>query len=221
MSYLSIRPNWQLNANQCGNKHELTLFEALKSVLPADQYEVTRRPDWFGQPYLEYCHSISPMTKPEAPQDGDVWFDENTHQFMKMTVKPTSSAAGGTLMVTVISPVRETFVPDIGIRHLATGHRYVLECKYQKAEGNAHERVCKYMTPGLIHIIKNKLGANYHPIGYAFDGGIACDAGYRREILAFAGPSLSSHVFFWVDQKPESVREWFMDTIHPLLSQPE
>ena len=221
MSYLSIRSNWQLLANQSGSKHEVTLFEALKSVLPIDQYEVTRRPDWFGQPYLEYFHSIFPMTKPENPQDGDTWYDENTKQFMKMTVKPTTSAQGGVLTVTSVSPVRETFIPDIGIRHLGTDRRYVIECKYQKAEGNAHERFCKYLTPGVITKVKEKLDASYHPIGYAFDGGIACDPGYRREIMFFAGPTLFPHLFFWVDQNPESVKEWFMNTIHPLLSQSE
>ena len=214
--YLSIRSNWQLIANQSGNKHEATLFEALKSVLPTDQYEIIRKPDWFGQPYLEYAHSVSPLVKPDQPQDGDVWYDETSKQFMRQSFRRQ-----GDITLSVVSPVKETFVPDIGIEHLQTGRKYIMECKYQKAEGNAHERACKYMTPGLIAIVQAKLGANYHPIGYAFDGGIARDAGYRREILTFAGPTLSPHVFFWIDQTPESVHQWFMQTVHPLLSQSE
>lgn len=203
--YLSRRLNWQLEANKGGAKNETDVFRVLNAYLDPKDFKVVNKPKWFKTPFLEYMHSIEPMLKPESPVVNDEWYENG--EFFRMT-------KGGK------RKINETFIPDIGIIHIPSNRKYIIEVKNQQAAGNAHERACKYMAPGMIDYLKDSLEVDYHPVGFVFSGGMADDAGYRREILFLIGKSLRSHVFFWKgDRDPEKLAEWVDSTLYPLLCQ--
>jgi hypothetical protein len=142
--------------------------------------------------------------EPTVPKEGDVWFDVKQNLFVRQESRS-------------VKPIRETFVPDAGIRHIASGRRYAIECKRQQAAGNAHERACKYTSPSILAFIKKKLGVDYHPIGYVFAGGIVEDKAYCRELRAFF-KFAKEHLLLWKeDRKPEILVEWLESTVLPLL----
>jgi hypothetical protein len=143
------------------------------------------------------------MIKPEFPVLNDEWYENG--EFFRMTAKD-------------VKKIQETFIPDIGIIHIPSNRKYILEVKNQQAAGNAHERACKYMAPGMIDYLKQSLNVEYHPVGYVFSGGMADSASYRREVIFYIGKSLMCHVFFWQDgRNPEILAKWFDSTVRPLL----
>lgn len=203
--YLSTRPNWQLQANKGGAKSETDVYCTLKANLDPEEYDVVNKPKWFDTPFLEYQHSLEPMIKPEDPEIDDEWYDDG--EFYRMTEKGAKK-------------INETFIPDIGIIHLASNRKYIIEVKKQQAAGNAHERACKYMAPGMVDYLKESLEVDYHPVGFVFSGGMADNAGYRREVSFFIGKSLRHHVLFWKGERdPNHLAEWFDSTVRPLLCQ--
>ena len=44
--------------------------------------------------------------------------------------------------------------PEFEIRNPANNKAVFVEIKRQKAEGNAHERACKYMMPGIVEEVR-------------------------------------------------------------------
>lgn len=209
LHYLARRANWQLQANQDGALTEGDTLKVTKSYLDSvypGEYKVLHHPAWFGQPYLEMDYEKNPLSykKPETPQDGDEWFDEDRKLFIRQKGKG-------------IEVIKETFVPDTGILHIASGRRYVIECKRQNPAGNAHERACKYSSPSMIEFIKKKLGVEYHPVGYLFSGGIASHKAYVRELKAFFGFA-GNHLLLWTEnRRPEILTEWLESNVLPLL----
>lgn len=207
--YLSLRANWQLKANQDGSLTEADTVKVIQSYLDSvypGEYEVCVDPPWFGQPYLEMDFEDNPddYKEPTVPKEGDEWFDVKQNLFVRQESRS-------------VKPIRETFVPDAGIRHIASGRRYAIECKRQKAAGNAHERACKYTSPSILAFIKKKLGVDYHPIGYVFAGGIVEDKSYCRELRAFF-KFAEEHLLLWKeDRKPEILVDWLESTVLPLL----
>ena len=208
--YLAKRENWQLLANQSGSSLEKSCYGNIKLYLDSaypGEFTVVKHPDWFGQPYLEIDMELDPgrYTKPENPADKDVWFDSEKNKFVVMKG-------------TKISVVKETFVPDCGIIHNSSGNRYVIECKMQKAEGNAHERACKYASPSIISFMKKKLNVPYHPVGYVFSGAISEDPGYCRELRAFFSFE-KDHLLLWgVEMKIDTLAEWIEKTVIPAMT---
>ena len=209
LHYLARRANWQLQANQDGALTEGDTKKVIQSYLDMvypGEYKVVSHPGWFGQPYLEmdYDRNPSAYKKPETPVDKDEWFDEDRKLFMRQKGKG-------------VEVIKETFVPDTGITHIASGRRYVIECKRQNAAGNAHERACKYASSSMIDFMKKKLDVDYHPVGYLFAGGIASDKSYVREIKGFFGFA-GTHLLFWTeDRKPEILTNWLESNVLPLL----
>ena len=207
--YLARRANWQLKANQDGSLTEADTVKVIQSYLDSvypGEYEVCAHPPWFGQPYLEMGFEDNPdeYKEPTVPKEGDEWFDVKQNLFVRQESRS-------------VKPIRETFVLDAGIRHIASGRRYVIECKRQQAAGNAHERACKYTSPSILAFIKKKLGVDYHPIGYVFAGGIVEDKTYCRELRALF-KFAKEHLLLWKEErKPEILVEWLESTVLPLL----
>lgn len=203
--YLSTRPNWQLQANKGGAKSESRVFRGIKGNLNPKEFEVVNKPNWFNTPFLELRHSLEPMIKPENPKIGDEWCENGV--FYRLTAKGKRR-------------IGETFVADVGIIHLASNRRFIIEVKKQGNKGNAHERACKYMTPGMIEYLKTKMNIEYYPVGFVFTGLIAETEKYRREITFLLGRQLKSHVLFWKkDMELDDLAEWFESTVRPLLCQ--
>lgn len=109
---------------------------------------------------------------------------------------------------------RHGISPDYAIDNLSTKKTLYVEVKRQDGwveggkrsdgRGNAHERSCKYFTPGLLEILRQhgKLGANVLPFWVVFLGDITRDPCRVREITCWYRGH-ESHFFFWRNTKNE------------------
>lgn len=114
---------------------------------------------------------------------------------------------------------RHGIAPDYALRNNRTGKTVYVEIKRQRAAGNAHERACKFMMPGILNSMRTVANqpAGVIPFWWVFSNGIANDIRYRREILHwFQG--IEPHVLLWRridDYRP--VIDHFESHIQPLL----
>jgi len=109
---------------------------------------------------------------------------------------------------------RHGVVPDYAIDNIKTKKTLYVEVKRQDGwvegkprsagRGNAHERSCKFFTPGLLKILRKygKLGNNVLPFWVVFIGDITRDPCRVREITCWYG-KYSAHFFMWRDQAYE------------------
>ena len=98
--------------------------------------------------------------------------------------------------------------PDFAIDNTKTKKTLYIEVKRQDGwiegkhpsagRGNAHERSCKFFTPGLLKILKKqgRLGNNVLPFWVVFQGDIARDPKRVREITCWYA-EYSAHFFMW------------------------
>ena len=89
--------------------------------------------------------------------------------------------------------------PDFSLLNDETGKSIFVEIKNQKNEsGNAHERLCKYWTPGLLKSLRevSNQGDDVCPFWGILSGGIAQNANYRQEVRHwFYG--YEGNIMFW------------------------
>ena len=109
--------------------------------------------------------------------------------------------------------------PDHALRNRDTNKSIYVEIKRQRARGNAHERACKYMMPGILLSSRRhaKQPNDVIPVWWVFTGGIATNDRYRREIMHwFLG--VEHHVLLWKDRSEAShVTDHFDRHIRQLL----
>jgi hypothetical protein len=120
--------------------------------------------------------------------------------------------------------------PDYSITNTETGKTIYIEVKRQDGwvegkprsagRGNAHERSCKFFTPGLIKVLREKgrLGNDVLPFWTVFQGDITRDPCRVREITLWYD-TYTDHYFFWRDSKnADPLIEHFISKIRPLLT---
>ncbi|MCK5847588.1 MAG: MunI family type II restriction endonuclease [Caldisericia bacterium] len=120
--------------------------------------------------------------------------------------------------------------PDYAIENTKTLKTIYIEVKRQDGwveggkrsdgRGNAHERSCKFFTPGLLKILREtgNLGKDVLPFWTVFQGDITRDPCRVREVTCWYGKNIA-HYFFWRDSKnPEKLLEHFDKYIAPLLT---
>ncbi len=118
--------------------------------------------------------------------------------------------------------------PDCLIRNNVTGKEIYVEIKRQDGwvenkqrsagRGNAHERLCKYFTPGLLRLMReeSKITDSY-PFWIVFQGDITRDICRVKEIR-FWFDGRKENVMFWRDTtNPNPIIEHFFQYILPLL----
>ena len=109
--------------------------------------------------------------------------------------------------------------PEFAIRNERTGKAVFVEVKRQRAAGNAHERACKFMMPGILESAREiaKQPDEVIPFWWVFTNGIAQHQRYRQEILHwFRG--IEGHVLLWEDLDDEkALLDHFDRHIRPLL----
>jgi len=110
---------------------------------------------------------------------------------------------------------RHGISPDYAIDNLATKKTLYVEVKRQDGwveggkrsdgRGNAHERSCKYFTPGLLEIMRKqgRLGNQALPFWTIFLGDITRDPCRVREITLWY-KRFEDHFFFWRNPKDEN-----------------
>jgi len=125
---------------------------------------------------------------------------------------------------------RHGISPDYAIENLDTKKTLYVEVKRQDGwieggkrsdgRGNAHERSCKYFTPGLLEIMRNKgrLGNDALPFWTVFIGDITRDPCRVREItLWYKG--CEDHFFFWRNPRDaKALLKHFREKLQPLLT---
>ena len=119
--------------------------------------------------------------------------------------------------------------PDYAITNTETNKTIYIEVKRQDGwvegkkrvdgRGNAHERSCKFFTPGLQNVLRKhgNLDANVVPFWVVFIGDITRDPCRVREVkLWYEG--IPEHYFMWRNQfNPEKIIEHFIVNIKPLI----
>ena len=100
--------------------------------------------------------------------------------------------------------------PDFAVDNVKTKKTLYVEVKRQDGwvegkppsagRGNAHERSCKFFTPGLLKILRRhgNLGDNVLPFWLVFQGDIARDPKRVREITCWYD-GRPEHFFMWSD----------------------
>jgi hypothetical protein len=126
---------------------------------------------------------------------------------------------------------RHGVIPDYGIDNVKTGKTLYVEVKRQDGwvegkprsagRGNAHERSCKFFTPGLLRVLRDKgnLGQEVLPFWVVYQGDIARDPKRVREIHTWFGDGPeSAHFFLWSDStNPQAVIDHFANRLAFLL----
>ena len=110
--------------------------------------------------------------------------------------------------------------PEFAVRSTETGKAIYVEIKRQRASGNAHERACKYLMPGIVHSAQTVANqpANVLPFWLIFTNGIARSDAYRQEIMHwFRG--IEPHVLLWENVRDHGAVTAHLDAhIRPLLA---
>lgn len=125
---------------------------------------------------------------------------------------------------------RHGVFPDYAIDNTKTGKTIYVEVKRQDGwvegkkrsdgRGNAHERSCKFFTPGLLKILREKgnIDHDHLPFWTVFQGDITRDPCRVREITCWYGEK-EGHFFFWRNSpNPVGLIEHFKKYIAPILS---
>jgi len=118
----------------------------------------------------------------------------------------------GKVLADIYTPKGETWthgvIPDYAIDNIKTKKTLYVEVKRQDGwvegkprsagRGNAHERSCKFFTPGLLKILREhgKLGNNILPFWVVYQGDISRDPKRVREITCWYA-EYSAHFFMW------------------------
>ncbi len=119
--------------------------------------------------------------------------------------------------------------PDLSIKNTETNKIIYIEVKRQDGwveggerkdgRGNAHERSNKYLTPGLLKVVREKGNIDNEtlPFWVVFQGNITRDQLRVKEITLWYNGQ-DAHYFFWRDnENPEPLIEHFITKIKPII----
>ena len=108
-------------------------------------------------------------------------------------------------------------VPDLSVENIRNKRIVWIEIKRQNAKGNAHERACKYFTPGML-AKGRELGGVARPYFFVFSGPMVTAPKYSAELDTwFDSDGWRDHLLKWRQHDPVELCEWFDDAIRPSL----
>ncbi len=202
-SELRKRANWQTisgaKALKTEERFQVVLQSALDSVYPGE-FIVDRHPTEFGDIYSKY-----PLK------------DDTLRKIYNININ--EKAANG-------KPKYSWGISmDFAIRNIKSGKILFGEIKRQDGwvettdmaagRGNAHERSCKYFTPGLLKTIReeSRIVDEILPFWIVFVGDITRDPRRNREV-AFWYQGYEKNYFMWRDTDDEgSLLDFFEDNL--------
>lgn len=193
---LSNRDNWQTETMKSANKFEEDFYTVFENYFRGTDYRIRKKPNEFSNLYVNQeldDNTLNEIYTPEIPI--------NKHGIS----------------------------PDFAIDNLKTGKTIFGDNKRQDGwveggerkdgRGNAHERMCKYFTPGLTKQLrsKGKIDNDKLPFWIVLRGNITRDPCRVREItLWFDGNN--ENLFFWRDKNDTSkLINHFETQIKPIL----
>lgn len=191
-----LRKKWQDYAGANAVNAEKDFFDTFNQFFIETEYNIIRKPNEFNNIYVNVKLSAQVLSEIYTPDE----------------------------------PITKHGVfPDYAIRNTETNKTIYVEVKRQDGwieggfrsdgRGNAHERSCKFFTPGLLKILRQKgnLGNDVLPFWTVFQGNITRDPCRVREITLWYD-NLTQHYFFWRDSKNSTpLIDHFIDHIKPLL----
>ncbi len=204
---LSLRDNWQTESNKNALRTELIFRNALQTQLDVhypSRFFIENQP-------RDFCNIYSSF---ELPKDTlSQIYDVDARQ-----TKPN----GKPLYQWGISM-------DFAVRNKQNGKTLFGEIKRQNGwiettqmkdgRGNAHERCCKYFTPGLQQALRNKSGLSpeIFPFWIVFVGDITRDPRRNREI-AFWFQGYEKNFYMWRDvNDQDALYQFFSSNLLPYL----
>lgn len=138
-----------------------------------------------------------------------------------------------TVLARIYNPTDQNWIhgviPDYAIDNIETKKTIYVEVKRQDGwvegkkrsagRGNAHERLCKYFTPGLLKILRRigNLGDDVLPFWIVFQGDIARDPKRVREVTCWFDDR-AEHFYMWSDNsEPQLLIAHFEEKLKHLL----
>ena len=190
-----LRKKWQDYGGSHATDAEHNFYDVFKDFFDGTEYEIESQPKCFRDIYVDV----------ELPKD----------ELNEIYTPP--------------EPIKHHGIkPDALIRNTLTGKEIYVEVKRQDGwvegkerkagRGNAHERLCKYFTPGLLDFLRQKSHIEKHyPFWIVFQGDITRAPCRVREISFWFGEHKANY-FFWRNTKDaKRLIEHFVKNIAPLL----
>ncbi len=191
-----MRRKWQDYGGNNATIAESAFFDCFSKVFKDTEYSIIPKPKDFQNIYVTVPLSDSTVSEIYTPKD----------------------------------PVtRHGVLPDYAIKNNKTGKTIYVEVKRQDGwvenkkrsdgRGNAHERSCKFFTPGLLNILRQKslIKEPALPFWTVFLGDISRDPCRVREVT-FWYAQYTDHFFFWRKApNPDLLFKHFDECIVPLL----
>lgn len=192
-----LRKKWQDYSGENALQAEQDFFQVFEILFDGTEFEIISHPKDFNNIYVDI---------------------ELSDQEQKEIYTPPEPIT------------RHGFYLDYAIRNNETEKTIYIEIKRQDGwveggkrsdgRGNAHERSCKFFTPGLQKILRKAggLGSDVLPFWLVLQGDITRDPCRVREITCWYD-EYTAHYFFWRDStNPEKLIDHFEEHIEPLLS---
>jgi len=163
-------------------------------------------------------------------QDTEYRIRANPKEFQNIYVDiPLSDQTISEIYNPDVAVTRHGVYPDYAIDNTKTNKTLFVEVKRQDGwveggkrsdgRGNAHERSCKFFTPGLLRILRDASGIEEPnlPFWTVFQGDITRDPCRVREITCWY-ENFEAHFFFWRKApNPERLFEHFDAHLSDLL----
>ncbi len=204
---LRKRANWQTISGDKALKTEelfqISLQNALNSVYPG-QFLVERHPREFGDIYSTY-------SLPEEVTEKI--FNVNIHE-KKPNGKPKYEWG-----ISMDFAVRNLVNNKILFGEIKRQDGWVENTNMQAGRGNAHERSCKYFTPGLMRLLRKAGGLSEEilPFWLVIVGDITRDPRRNREI-AFWFQEYTKNYYMWRDTSDVGdMLDFFENNLLPYL----
>ena len=191
-----LRKKWQdYGGNNAGNA-ETDFYNTFTFIFEETEYEIRRSPSEFRDLYVNVKLTSKELLEIYTPE---------------------------------VEITRHGIVPDYSITNTRTKKTIYIEVKRQDGwvegkppragRGNAHERSCKYFTPGLQNKLRKQgnLAENILPFWIVYIGDITRDPKRVREVK-FWFEGVSDHYFMWRDTtNSKPIIEHFLTKIKPLI----
>ena len=191
-----LRKKWQDYSGRNAAKAEKSFLETFQIIFEDTEFQIRPQPKEFNKIYVDFPLDVKTLEEIYTPPE----------------------------------PItRHGVFPDYAIDNKENNKTIYIEVKRQDGwveggersdgRGNAHERSCKFFTPGLQKILRKEgnLGDDVLPFWTVFQGDITRDPCRVREITCWYD-DLTAHFFFWRDStNPEPLIAHFEEYIQPLL----
>lgn len=190
-----FRKKWQDYSGKNSNKAELDFYDVFNIIFENTQYKISRHPKNFNNIYK------------------NVQLDSKEQ---KAIYNPDKEIK------------KHGIIPDFVIYNVISKKSIYIEIKRQDGwvegkdrsagRGNAHERLCKYFSPGILELLKSETKIKEDlPFWAVFIGDITRDPCRVREIK-FWFNKYENNYFFWRDiSDAEPLIEHFEKNIAPIL----